>query len=207
MDALQKNNFIPAQEEGAASNTTAAYECRDEEQARSFFKIVKVRLLNVNEWETLAGFASADFGLCDEKGNEVSRLARPQDHFKIDVPGPGPVTGDGYDWVQVEAIDEKDQGESEMIAITVRPATNPKNDHKDVAHFFSDSATSSFIVERKKNVVTASVYGRNEKPNADAEKTIDNARNTAMAAGAITAFAKFQWQGLVDGLIKAEEES
>jgi hypothetical protein len=202
---IKKENFIPPQEEGTASNTIASCTCSDVEEARAFFQIVKKRLLNVNEWVTIAGFASADFHLCDENGTEVMRNVRPNDYFKIDVPGPGPVTGDGYDWVQVEAIDSIESEESEMTAIRVRPATNPGGNQKDVAHFFSNSATSSFIIERKKNIVTAGVYGRNEKPNTGAEKIIDKARNTAMAAVAITAFSKIQWKGLVDGLVKKEK--
>jgi hypothetical protein len=201
MNTLDKD-IIPAQEEGATSETIASCECNDEKTASSFFTTVKNRLLNVNEWGSIAGLASADFRLCDEKGNEVNRKARPNDHFKIDVPGPGPATGDGYDWVRVETIDEKHTAESEMIAMVVRPATNPQNENKDVAHFFNDCATSSFIVERIGNTITAGVYGRNEKPNTDAEKVIDKARNSVMAAVAITGFSKLQWKGLVEGLVE-----
>ena len=202
MSKAIKEDIIPQQQVGGSSDTSAFKEFSEENKAKAFYMIVKKRLLNVNEWEKIGGLLSADFRLCDEKGNEVNRLIKENDHFKIDVPGPGTVTGDGYDWVQVESIDESSSDHEELTAIKVRPATNPTNEKADVAHFFSDSATSSFIVERKKNVITAEVHGRNEKPNAQSEKAIDKARNTAMAAVAITGFSKIQWQGLVDGLVK-----
>ncbi|MEJ7627288.1 MAG: hypothetical protein WKF35_10520 [Ferruginibacter sp.] len=202
MSNVINEDIIPQQQVGGSSDTSALKELADEDQAKAFYSIVKNRLLNVNEWEKIGGLLSADFRLCDEHGKEVNRLIKENDHFKIDVPGPGTVTGDGYDWVQVESIDESSSEHEEMTAIKVRPATNPTNEKTDVAHFFSNSATSSFIIERKNNVITAGVHGRNEKPNAQAEKTIDKARNTAMAAVAITGFSKIQWQGLVDGLVK-----
>ena len=126
------------------------------------------------------------------------------DHFKIDIPGPGPVSGDGFDWVQVEAIEEKNSDEEQSFTIKVRPATNPNNERKDVAHFFSEEATSCFTVKRKYTTITAGVYGRNEKPNTNTETTIDKARNTAIAKGAISGFAKLQWKSLVKGLVKKE---
>jgi hypothetical protein len=70
-----------------------------------------------------------------------------------------------------------------------------------VAHFFSDEATSNFIVQRRGLEVIAAVLGRNEKPNTGAEKIIDKARNTAVATGAVTAFSKLQWKSLVNGLL------
>lgn len=135
----------------------------------------------------------------------MSRQAEKEDHFKIDIPGPGPVTGDGFDWVQVEAIEEKEEGEEQSITVRVRPATNPNNERKDVAHFFSDDATSCFMVKRQANTVTAAVYGRNEKPNIKAETVSDKARNVAIASGAITGFSKLQWKSLVNGLVKKED--
>jgi len=84
----------------------------------------------------------------------------------------------------------------------VRPATNPKNERKDIAHFFSEASTSSFIVKRDGNKITAAVYGRNEKPNTNTEKVTDKIRNAAIAAGAISGLSKLQWKSLVNGLVK-----
>ena len=190
-----------SQESGAQSNTESKASFDTAAEAQSFFKEVKKRLLHVNGWQKLAGAATASFQLTDEKGNSVNRDVQKGDHFKIDIPGPGPATGDGYDWVQVEAVEEKE----DKVEITVRPATNPTNEQQDIAHFFSDEATSSFVVKLEGNSVIAGVYGRNEKPNLQAEKGRDKARNAAVASGAVGGFSKLQWKSLVNGLVKKEE--
>jgi hypothetical protein len=193
---------IPEQEEGAQTNTEASKEFKEIHEAQAFYQLVKSRLLNVNHWHDVAGAATAEFQLTDEKGNEVKRSVRKNDHFKIDIPGPGSETGDGYDWVRVEDIEEVKNENEEGVTIVVRPASNPKNSNPDVAHFFTDEAQSCFMAARKGTKVIAGVFGRNEKPNTKAEKLMDKARNAAVATGAITGFAKLQWKSLVNGLVK-----
>jgi hypothetical protein len=197
-----ENELIPENRSGMETNTESTAECRDEAEAKEFFSLVRQRLLHVNGWHELAGTGTADFALTDSSGNEVARNAQQGDHFRIDIPGPGPATGDGYDWVQVEAVEEEHNGDNECVAIRVRPATNPLNEKTDVAHFFTDDATSSFIVKRESNRITAGVYGRNEKPNTKADTVTDKLRNAAVGTGAITGFSKLQWKSLVNGLVK-----
>lgn len=190
--------LIPEQHSGIQTNTESSLELPSEEAARSLFAELKNRLLDVHVWHQMAGKATADFKLTDHQGNEVYRSVQQGDHFKIDIPGPGSVSGEGYDWVQVEAIDDQE----DCVSVRVRPATNPLNNREDVAHFFSDEATSSFVVRRDGAKLTAGVYGRNEKPNTHAETLVDKARNTAVASGAISGFSKLQWKSLVNGLLK-----
>ncbi|MCW3073070.1 MAG: hypothetical protein JWP69_139 [Flaviaesturariibacter sp.] len=199
---MEKEDLVPQQETGAQSNTESVRGFETSEAAADFFKKLKVRLLNVDDWHTLSGKATADFCLTDNRGEEVNRPVRQGDHFKIDIPGPGTATGEGYDWVQVESIKEERTEDGETLAIQVRPATNPLNDKPDVAHFFSEEATSCFMVKREGTTITAGVYGRNEKPNTGAEALLDKARNVAVATGAITGFAKLQWKSLVEGLVR-----
>ena len=169
-----------------------------EEDAKEFFEKVKQRLLHINNWQQYAGSATADFQLTDEKGNAVNRFPQKGDHFKIDIPGPGSKTGEGHDWVHIEAIEENEN----FLGIRVRPSSNPKNEKEDVAHFFSEETTSSFIVKRESKKITAGVYGRNEKPNTNTETLTDKLRNTPVAAGAISGFSKLQWKSLVNSLVK-----
>jgi len=202
MQESKENDLIPGNTSGFQTNTESSVECDTTDQARKFFLSVKEKLLQIDNWHQFAGSATASFTLTDEKGEEVLRTPNEGDHFKIDIPGPGPVTGDGYDWVQIEEIKETESKDEESICIKVRPATNPLNEHKDIAHFFSDDATSFFIVKRNGTKITAGVYGRNEKPNTDAETIIDKARNATIATGATSGLAKLQWKSLVDGLLK-----
>jgi hypothetical protein len=205
MSNSQSEPIIPQQQGGGASDTDATATFDSPVQAKEFYQVAKQRLLQVNNWQKWAGAATASFQLTDTQGADVDRTVQEGDHFKIDIPGPGPVTGDGYDWVQVETITEMASDDMEEVAIQVRPATNPNNSRHDVAHFFSEEASSCFIVKREGNTVTAEVHGRNEKPNTHAETLVDKARNTTVAAGAIAAFSKLQWKSLVNGLVKHDK--
>lgn len=198
------SGIVPEQKTGAKTDVVSTEEFPSIDEARAFFQQCKQRLLNINGWSKLGGKASADFKLADKDGNEVQRsVAERGDHFKIDIPGPGTITGEGYDWVKIEDIEDSTDGteDQEVVALRVRPTGNPNNDKTDVAHFFTDEATSSFIVQRKGNVVSAEVHGRNEKPNTAADAVIDKTRNTMVAAGAMAGFSEVQWKSLVNGLL------
>ncbi len=205
MKEKTKEDSVPAQQTGVQTNTETSTLFDTVETAKAFYEKVKARLLQVNRWHHFAGALTADFQLTDKIGNDVDRPVEQGDHFKIDIPGPGPVTGDGYDWVKVEAIDDKKEGEEQSLTIRVRPATNPTNGDKDVAHFFSPEATSCFVAKLHGTTVTAAVYGRNEKPNTHTETLTDKTRNAAVAGGAITGLAKLQWKSLVNGLVKKDD--
>jgi hypothetical protein len=169
-----------------------------------FSRVVKERLVNINGWGKLAGALSADFALTDDQGQEIDSYPRKGNYFKINIPAPGIITGEGYDWVQIEEVQEEGDGESESIAIRVRPASSPVNDKEDVAHFLTDEATSNFIVRGMGAKITAGVYGRNEKPNVKADTLLDKARNAIVGTGAVSGLAKLQWKGLVNGLLEKE---
>lgn len=198
---------IPQQQTGSETNTEASVEFDSEQEAKKFYQLVKQRLLSINCWHQIAGENAAHFALTDVHGNNITGEPKKGDHLKIDVPGPGSKSGEGYDWVQIESIIIETIENEESIALLVRPAPNPLNENKDVAHFLSKEATSSFIVNRKNNKITAGVYGRNEKQNFHAEKIIDKARNTALAIGGLLGFAKIQWKSLVNGLISTGQTS
>ena len=193
--------MIPETKSGVQTNTESYTEFGNEAEAKKFFPEVRDRLAHVNQWHDLAGAATARFQLTDAKGQEVDRPVAEGDHFRIDIPAPGPITGEGHDWVQVQKIKETEN----EFTILVRPATNPLNDNPDIAHFFSEDSSSSFSVKREGNRIIAGVYGRNEKPNVDAESVVDKIRNTAVAAGAISGFAKIQWKSLVNSLVGVKE--
>ena len=201
MNNHSADQYIPKQEEGTSTNTENTIEV-SEKEAEHFYSVVKDRLLNVNKWHDYAGDASATFCLLDSSGNPVKRKASKGDYLEIDIPAPGSNAGDGKDFVHIEDVTEVNNEKEQSVVIKVRPSQNPKNNSEDTAHFFSESATSSFIVKKKGNKITAGVYGRNEKPNFDASSTIDKIRNTIVATGAALGFSKIQWKSLVDGLLK-----
>jgi hypothetical protein len=203
MDVLNKTKIVPPQEEGTKKDIDYTVKAIDKNDAQKLFVIGRNRLVDVNNWSELCGAASATFRLTDAQGNEVNRTAEKDDLIKIDIPAPGNATGHGYDWVYIEAIEDKSdtEGPTETIAMRVRPTSNPKDKGENIAHFFSEDATSSFIVTRNELEVTAAVYGRNEKPNTDANSLANKIRNAVVATSAIFGIANIQWNNLVKGLI------
>ncbi len=93
----------------------------------------------------------------------------------------------------------------DSAALLVRPSPDPQNSGHTTAHFFKEDATSTFMVRRDGNTITAEVHGRNETPNTDVNHFLDSVRNIIMSIGAILGFSKLQWKSLVQGLISLPE--
>jgi hypothetical protein len=194
---------IPAQQEGGQTDTIHFVDCADRQQAHQLFVLAKSRLKDISNWHQFAGPGSSKFSVTDAQGNEIYKIAEKGDHFYINLPAPGSITGDGLEWVRIEAIDDAEDAaaESEYITMTVRPVANPRHPDKTVAHFFGHNSTSTFIVERYLNHVSAAVHGRNETPNNKDTNIYDTIRNTIIALTARAGLSGPQWKLLVKGLL------
>jgi len=120
---------IPPQHTGASTNTAFSIMLSSLEESRERFRRARARLLDVNHWHDFAGPLSASFTLTDGTGRELNHPAQEGDHIRINLPGPGSKTGDGYDWVAIEQIEDKttSSGKTAYVAIRVRPSVNPSN--------------------------------------------------------------------------------
>ena len=195
---------IPPQEEGTRLDLAQSVTARRTNEAAELFAAAKERLSRINEWHLLCGPASARFQLTGPDSDPKEAPPQPGDYIRIGLPAPGSPAGEGYDWVRVELVETLDDpaGEHEHFALRVRPSDNPRNNRDDVAHFYTDAATSTFLVERNGHVVTAGVHGRNEVPNVEqAESLVDKARNTLVALPALAGLAKMQWTSLIQGVL------
>ena len=191
--------LVPPQHTGKQVDLESRMMLSDEEHAKRFLHVAKGRLLAINRWAEVAEIPVATFVLTDEEGGEAVK-SRPEvgDKIRINIPGPGPSSGDGYDWVAVTDITEV---ADELCSITLQPTTNPLKLNDDTAHFFKDVASSTVVVERKGKEVVARYYGRNETANTDTDSTIDNVRNALVGVGAKLGLSYPQWKSLVDGLV------
>lgn len=200
----KENSIVPEQTEGAKKDIEHREVAADENDARKLFMIARNRLVDVNRWRAYSEGLSAAFVLFGPDGIAADRTAEKGDYFRIAVPAPGPTESNGYDWVQIEAIEDKSDpdGPYECMAMRVRPTPDPTQKGENVAHFFKDVATSSFVVERDGKTVTAAVYGRNEVPNTETSRVVDKVRNAVVGVGAMLGMANIQWKNLVEGLIK-----
>lgn len=197
---------VPPQHTGAKSDTEHSVTLSTVDRAKTLFGLARKRLLDVSNWDKIADGPSAHFQLTSPRGKDVFRNAQRGDKIRIAIPAPGTATGNGFDWVEVEEINEiYDANDTESVAIRVRPCPSPLNDSDSTAHFFTDDATSSFVVLRRSNTVQAEVHGRNEKPNTKESDTfLDKARNAVVALGALAGMNKPQWTALVKGLLKTD---
>jgi len=196
---------VPEQNEGGKMDITANITLDSTENARAFYQLAKQRLLAVYNWYEVCAVPVSTFMLTDPQGNEVKRSVQEGDYLKIDIPGPGTSTGDGYDWVRVENLQEESLNQTDTISMTVRPAANPLNENDDTAHFFKDTATSTFQVKRIGNEVYAEVHGRNELANTETDRMTDNIRNILVGWSAKIGLSAPQWKSLVTGLVKKQD--
>jgi hypothetical protein len=204
-----KEKIIPPQRQGGKKDIEHTVTAVDDDDARKLFVTARNRLLDVNNWHNISSTVSAKFHLTDANGKEVDRTAEKNDYFKIALPAPGPAAGKGFDWVVIEAIEEKSDtsGPYESIGVRVRPASDPAKKGENVAHFFDSAATSTFLVERDGKTVSACVFGRNEKPNTkDTDNIVDKVRNALVGGGAIAGLSNIQWKSLVTGLIAMKKD-
>ncbi len=197
------NYMIPENHTGKAVDIEHSRTEESVGEAIKVFSIIKSSFLRPGKWQSIAGKATAGFEIDSPvgKGGEL----KEGDFIKIDIPGPGSSTGEGYDWVRAEkvlknAIDAAD----ESIVIQVRACTDPHTKGEDVAHFFSNEATSSFILKREGQKIVASYHGRNERPNTATEKITDTVRNVVVAAGAMVGLSEVQWESLIKGFVSDE---
>lgn len=197
------SDLIPPQTQGGQSNTSHIIQPDSERDAAILFKEARRKLLDVNHWRQISGGTGAAFTLVDKNGQVMYRNAQEGDYIRINIPGPGSDTGNGYDWVQIERITGMDskQGMLAYLGMRVRPLPVPDKAGHHVAHFFKNYATSSFIVEKTGNLLKASVYGRNEVPNVTVNKWWDKIRNLFTAIGAILGLSKLQWKNLAKGFL------
>lgn len=196
--------IVPAQSTGKEIETHSSIDLKDEHEAKLFYEVVKDRLLHVNNWHVLAGIVSGSFQLMSGRNEKLDREVEIGDYLRIDIPGPGSTEGDGYDWACVEEKKEVAEGNMQSIGFRVRPSKNPVGEKDEIAHFYTNDATSTFIVTREDNTVTALIIDRNIKPNNKADSVIDKIRHVAVGLGAIGAFSKVQWKNLAEGMVKKE---
>lgn len=193
--------IVPKQAEGKELSTFATFKAASAKEAQRCYTIAKSRLLEVNSWEKLVGELSASFQIVDEKGNPELRKVQLGDFLRIDIPGPDNPSGNGFDWVKVEAIKEMNT-QIKSVGFTVRPSSAPHFSENKTDHFYDEKTTSTFIVTQKEMEVMACVIDRNMKENDDSKNVVDHIRNWIVGVGAKTIFSRIQWQALADALVK-----
>src|SRR6476646_1484964 len=149
-----QTSIIPEQKEGKHNDLSESRSFPSNAAAADFFDLVASRLLQPGRWSALAGSGSAIFELVDQRGTPLARVPQKGDYLRIDLPGPGSVSGEGYDWVRVDEIERKGDAASpgSLLAMRVVACGNPTSTKQDAAaHFFQEGASSTFELLRENN--------------------------------------------------------
>lgn len=167
----------------------------------SVYESVRKKLLQPFLWHSIAGSGTASFSIISN-GQSCFHDVKEGDFLQIDVPGPGTKTGDGYDWVQVEKIQENVVTDAvKSIGLRLRASVNPLGDNEATAHFFKADATSTFILALYSKSVNLTYHGRNEVPNTSNDSLTDDLRNQLVSTGARLGLSALQWSALLKGLL------
>ena len=204
MIRIDYTGVLPEQYTGREIIAEANCTCNTNNEAQRLFENSKERLLDVDHWKELLGSISANFCVMGCNGIPTGKPVTKGNLWRIDIPGPGSSSGDGYDWVIVEELEEVEEDDIQSIAFRVRPTFNPKGATENIAHFYDHEATSTFIVTRKGNTVYSTIVDRNIKPNTQTNSIVDTLRNMPVAISAIGLLSKLQWKSLAEGLLTSE---
>lgn len=201
---MEQHYLVPQQHTGPSKDLEHTVTAESLEDAEDWFIDAKNRMLDVNNWKNYAATFSTAFMLADSHGKPVSRSVHRGDHIRIDIPGPGPAAGGGYDWVLIESVEYDDypDDERETFAMRVHPVADPAMGNGGAtAHFFSEQASSTFVVERMGKYLKASYHGRNEEINKEGS-VLDNVRNSLVGFTAWLGMSDAQWASLIKGFLE-----
>jgi hypothetical protein len=169
------------------------------EEAESAFQNFKANLFLVEYWNKASEIAS--FAHYDQNGSEQP----PHKPFvigsmiKITLPGSGK-----DDWVKVLEISDMTPME---IVVTVQPSFDPTiadAQDKHTSHFFVDSSTNNFCLQRTDKKLSFYVIGIGEQTNTeDSAGVLETIRNVATSnVGYFLGIQKTQWQTFCENFIK-----
>lgn len=193
-------NIIPTQKEGNKLDCFETVEFANTEIANQAFIKAAYNLLSINDWHHIAELPAAVFQLVDTAGANLERPLQLHDYIRIDIPGPGLPRTKGYDWVNVVHMESQNMNEFKILSVSLKPCPDPTHpENKDTAHFFEGIATSTIILEQRNNSLLFQYAGRNEIPNTDNDKLVDNVRNFMVGLGAVLGASYPQWKALIKG--------
>ena len=120
--------MVPENKDGKAVDIEYSITEENLQDAITMFRLAYSRVIYPAIWKSLAGVGTASFSIWMADSTEVQRHLQVDDFLKIDIPGPGPSAGEGYDWVRVEALQENILPHTdESFVMRLRACANPEN--------------------------------------------------------------------------------
>lgn len=202
LSKVDVSQWIPKQNKGKLCDSLFSVEIDAKSSPNDEFETFKKRLFNINSWAEYSGREKAEFSHVDIHGNALDRDPSNGDLIKIKVPGLFNFFESGYDWVQIQNLEIKNNSEAKWIVFQLIPCTCPNTSNKNIAHFLTNDSSNTFILIEKLGIIQFSVHGRNELPNCEKTKFWHRCRNKLVANGGFLGLSKMQWQSLVEGLLQ-----
>lgn len=178
--------------------STFSVTCYSQEEAQQLFLNARNNLLNISDWQRLAGKTSAAFILTDSERQPVTRQAMNGDEIRIEYQHSDRAVS--AIWVRVVAVEEDhhDLSRSQVI-LRLKLVDTFASEHD----LIDDHKTSStFMVEKRNSVITASVFGSTAERERESEGLLSTLRRSLMPVNAVTGLSTPQWQNLVIGMLK-----
>lgn len=198
------HKLIPIQSKGKENNLQSVKTLTSLDEANALFQLAYQRINNPLRWHHLTGIVVTRFLLPEDTSLNHEPLISEGNYLRIEIPGPGTATGNGFDWIKIDTVvhDIDIERQKELFGMTFRACSNPEKNTDTTAHFFQSSSTSTFIIQRQQLTVTASYHGRNEIPNVHTESLLGNIRNAFVAVGAAAGLSETMWGILVKSFLK-----
>ncbi|AMM51824.1 hypothetical protein TH61_12435 [Rufibacter sp. DG15C] len=172
----------------------------DEASAVQAFAESRQKLFNVEDWSHMTGITST-FELYDAQGQrDPNKKPDLGDYIKIILPA---TTIEN--WVKVIEVVE----EENLAKFVVQPSHNPLTPAEEpgkIEHFFTEEATSTFLVARQGTTLLACEIGKNEVANNQGEEAGDRPiLNTVISTGGWAGFQAIQWGNLTKFLVHLKD--
>lgn len=194
-------HLLPINTIGSENNAVFFLICNSETEAFDKFRKLSEKLLQINDWKVNAGKNPTEFYLYN-KEDEKSALAQVNDLVKIKMPAPKNKLGNGFDWVIVNRIEPTEQTEMKVLLLQMKPHSCAESASGNIAHFYKETASNTFILAKKNKTLQFSIHGRNEVPNTGKVGFVSALRNFFVANGGIFGGSKVQWQDFTEEFLK-----
>lgn len=194
-------HLLPINTIGSENNAASIVICNSEKEAFDQFRKLSAKLVEVNNWNGYASKNPTDFYLYSKENNK-SANAQLNDLVKIKMPAPKNSLGNGFDWVIVNQLDSIEQTETKVFLLQMKPHSCAESANGNIAHFYTEDASNTFVLAKKDKTVQFSIHGRNEVPNTKKVGLVCAIRNFFVASGGIFGGSKVQWQDFTEEFIK-----
>ncbi len=194
--------IIPEQIKGDSHDVVSMVCTNSIDSAAFLYNETVERLKSVNLWYSYSDKVKAKFTLIHSETELETNALTKENLIRIEIPGPGTISGKGYDWTRIIDIQDDETIDVPFFALTIKPCSPPNADKEITAHFYKHNASNTLIIRRIGNCVYAEAHGRNEIVNISEAPLIDSIRNMGINLGSKVGLGSMNWLGLTKALLE-----